>query len=82
MAGRAAGTAVAPPSVGNQVAAAGAAKGAGGAAATEGTTIKVTGEMLVHFDGGAFKDQMAKVMGSLITTPEIAKAIQGVAFQR
>lgn len=82
MAGKAAGTAVAPPSVGTQVAAAGAAKGTGGAAATEGTSIKVTGEMLVHWDSGMFKDQMAKVMGSLITTPEIAKAIQGVAFQR
>lgn len=79
MASKAAGTAVVPPLSGTQAAT--APTESKGAATTEGMTCKVTGEMLVKFDNKMFKDQVASVVGELMKTPEIAKAIQSQAFK-
>ena len=60
--------------------AAAAVGGAGGGGMTQAPTMKVEGNMTVRFDNTAFKDQIARVVGEVIKTPEISKAIQSMGF--
>jgi hypothetical protein len=60
--------------------------GAGGSAiggqggTAEAGSMRIEGQMTVHFDNQIFKDQVAAVVGSLMKTPDFAKSVRDMAF--
>jgi hypothetical protein len=70
----------AKPQFAGGVGGAGGGGGGSGGGMGELSSVKVTGEMTVHFDNEAFKDQISSVVVTLIKTPEFAKSVQQMAF--
>lgn len=81
MASRAAGTEVAPPSVGMTAARApGGSTGGGGIEA--GSSITVKGEMMVKFDNKMFQQQMTEVVLRIMNTGQAQKQIQNTVLKK
>jgi hypothetical protein len=79
MASRAAGTEVAPPSVGMTAARAPSTVGGGMEA---GSSITVKGEMMVKFDNKMFQQQMTEVVLRIMNTGQAQKQIQTAVLKR
>jgi hypothetical protein len=81
MASRAAGTEVAPPSVGMTAARApGGSTGGGGIEA--GSSITVKGEMMVKFDNKMFQQQMTAVVLTIMNNSQAQKQIQNAVLKK
>jgi hypothetical protein len=60
----------------------GGTAGGGGGGGAEFNSMRIEGQMTVHFDNTMFKDQVAAVVANLVKTPNFQKSIQDVAHMR